>query len=95
MKNHTTIVLMGLSRAGEIVEAALKAGAKADMPAAIVSNASRPNQKRIITTLAGLPEAALGAERPGIIVFGDVVNLHSVLPQHEHLNEELCHDKTA
>ncbi len=95
MKNHTTIVLMGLSRAKEIVAAALQAGAKADMPVAIVSNASRPNQKRIITTLAGLPEAALGAERPGIIVFGDVVNLHSVLPQHEHLNEELCHDKTA
>lgn len=95
LKNHTTIVLMGLSRAKEITAAALEAGADANMPVAIVSNATRPNQKRVITTLAGLEEAARTAERPGIIVFGDVVNLHTVLPQHEQLNEENYHVQTA
>lgn len=95
LKNHTTIVLMGLSRATEIVAAALNAGADPEMPAAIVSNASRPNQKRIVTTLKALAEAARDAERPGIIVFGDVVNLHAVLPQHENLIEELHDVKTA
>ncbi|WP_373072819.1 uroporphyrinogen-III C-methyltransferase [Sulfurimonas sp.] len=83
IKNHTTIVLMGLSRADEIVEYALKEGIDENMPTAIISNASRPNQSRVITTLKDLPKAALDAPRPGIIVFGDVVNLHSVLPQYE------------
>ncbi len=95
LKNHTTIVLMGLSRAAEIVAAALQAGADPEMPTAIVSNASRPNQKRIVTTLKALAEAARDAERPGIIVFGDVVNLHAVLPQHENLIEEFHDVKTA
>jgi len=88
MKNHTTIVLMGLSRAEEIVEAALEAGVDANLPTAIISHASRPNQSRVITTLQDLPQAAKDAPRPGIIVFGDVVNLHKVLPQYETLEEE-------
>jgi uroporphyrin-III C-methyltransferase len=94
MKNHTTIVLMGLSRAEEIVKAALERGYDAKMPTAIISNASRSNQKRIVTTLEKLPEAAKTAERPGIIVFGDVVNLHKVLPQYT-FEKETLHDKIA
>jgi uroporphyrin-III C-methyltransferase/precorrin-2 dehydrogenase/sirohydrochlorin ferrochelatase len=95
MKHHTTIVLMGLSRAQDIVDAAREKGVRDDMPVAIVSNASRPNQTRIITTLEGLPAAAAKAEKPGIIIFGDVVNLHTILPQHENLMEENTHVKTA
>ncbi|MDD2789755.1 MAG: uroporphyrinogen-III C-methyltransferase [Sulfurimonas sp.] len=87
MKNHTTIVLMGLSRADEIVKAALEAGADANMPTAIISNASRANQTRIITTLSELPSLAKDAPRPGIIVFGDVVNLAKVLPSCEMKEE--------
>lgn len=94
MKNHTTIVLMGLSRAEEIVKAALEAGADAKLPTAIISNASRPNQTRIITTLAELPDAAKDAPRPGIIVFGDVVNLAKVLPSYE-MKEEFRDEKIA
>ena len=94
MKNHTTIVLMGLSRADEIVKAALEAGADANMPTAIISNASRPNQTRIITTLRELPSFAKDAPRPGIIVFGDVVNLAKILPSYE-MKEEICDEKIA
>jgi uroporphyrin-III C-methyltransferase/precorrin-2 dehydrogenase/sirohydrochlorin ferrochelatase len=94
MKNHTTIVLMGLSRADEIVQAALEAGADANMPTAIISNASRPNQTRIITTLKELPSLAKDAPRPGIIVFGDVVNLAKVLPSYE-MKEETADEKIA
>lgn len=94
MKNHTTIVLMGLSRADEIVQSALESGADGNLPAAIISNASRPNQKNIITTLKQLAHAAKDAPRPGIIVFGDVVNLHKILPQYEceteHFNEKIA-----
>ncbi len=80
MKNHTTIVLMAVSRADEIVKKALEVGADATLPAAIISNASRDNQEVIITTLSELPQHAKTAKRPAIIVFGEVVHLHDKLP---------------
>lgn len=80
LKNHTTIVLMGLSRAKEIVEVAKEIGVDMNLPTAIISNASRENQTVTITTLKELPLKAVDAPRPAIIVFGDVVKLHSMLP---------------
>jgi len=94
MKNHTTIVLMGLSKATEIVEAALACGVDENLPTAIVSNATRKNQTRIITTLKELAHEAKDAPRPGIIVFGAVVNLHKILPEYENL-EEIADEKIA
>jgi len=87
VKSHTTIVLMGVSRAQEIVDAALAAGVDGFMPCAVVSNASRAEQQRFVTTLEQLPEVAAEAPRPAIIVFGDVVNLHTVLPQYNFERE--------
>ena len=80
MKNHTTIVLMSVSRADEIVKAALEIGASKDLPAAIISNASRPNQEVFTTNLEGLVDLAKDAPRPALIVFGEVVNLYGSLP---------------
>lgn len=77
--NHTTVVLMGLSFAAQITEMALAARVKNTIPVAIISNASRPNQKVIITDLQHLPQKAQEAERPAILVIGDVVNLHQKL----------------
>ena len=74
IRNHTTVVLMGLKRINEIVEAAKSIGINENLPAAIVCNATRANQKNIITTLGGLIKAAEEAETPAIIVFGEVVN---------------------
>jgi siroheme synthase len=82
MKNHTTIVLMGLSRAEEIVKEALAHNVDADMPTAIISNASRKNQTEVITTLKELAYVAKDAPRPAIIVFGNVVHLAKVLPRY-------------
>ncbi len=78
--NHTTVVLMGLSFAKEIAELALASGVSSEMPVAIVSNASRQSQSTIITTLVDLPVESLRAERPAVLVFGEVVRLHHVLP---------------
>ncbi len=79
IQNHTTVVLMGLSFAREISIAALKSGISPTLPVAIVSNASRPDQKVIVTDLLNLPIAAENAERPAILIFGNVVNLHQIL----------------
>lgn len=87
MKNHTTIVLMGLSKAQEIVDAAVACGVDENLKAAIVSNATRSNQTRCITTLKDLAHKAKDAPRPGIIIFGDVVDLHKILPEYENSEE--------
>jgi uroporphyrin-III C-methyltransferase/precorrin-2 dehydrogenase/sirohydrochlorin ferrochelatase len=76
---HTTVVLMGLSRAGAIQSEALRVGVSKDLPCAIVSNASRKNQEVIITTLEFLDEKAKLTKQPSILVFGDVVNLGKIL----------------
>lgn len=78
--NHTTVVLMGVSFAREIGGLALSRGTPPDMPVAIVSNATSVSQKIIISTLSELEEKSRHAERPAILVFGDVIRLSSILP---------------
>ncbi|MHC3993215.1 uroporphyrinogen-III C-methyltransferase [Thiomicrolovo sp. ZZH C-3] len=80
LPGHTTVVLMGLSLAGAIRDAALAHGLDPALPAAIVSNATRPNQQTRVTTLGGLAESAEATEGPAIIVFGSVVALQALLP---------------
>ena len=79
--NHTTVVLMGLSLVSAIRRAALKSGVAKNLPVAIISNASRPEQKSVVTTLSGLTKAAKTVEGPAVIVFGNVVKLHGKLPE--------------
>jgi uroporphyrin-III C-methyltransferase / precorrin-2 dehydrogenase / sirohydrochlorin ferrochelatase len=89
IKNHTTVVLMGLSRAGKIAAQAIEMGVDKDMPTAIVSHATRPTQSVITTTIEHLQESAKNAQSPAILVFGEVVNLSHILPHYiPHLNED-------
>ena len=74
-ENHTVVVLMGLSRIIEIVEEAQKQGVNSNKPCAIISNASRPNQKVVKTTLIELEEASTEMTRPSILVFGEVIKI--------------------
>jgi uroporphyrin-III C-methyltransferase len=84
IKNHTTVVLMGLSFVEHIVEFAKEANVDTSTKVAIVSNASRDNQTVITTTLKDLNKEAKKAQSPAILVFGEVVSLSSVLP---HFNK--------
>lgn len=79
VKNHTTVVLMGLSLCKHIQEEAYKIGVDKDIGIAIISNASRENQKTKITNLKNLYEDSLDMKSPAILIFGDVVKLHSIL----------------
>ncbi len=79
--HHTTVVLMGLSFAAEISAMAMAQGIAGSLPAAIIANASRPDQRVLITDLEHLPQTAVEAERPALLVFGEVVTLHQVLAQ--------------
>jgi len=77
--NHTVVVLMGLSCVKEIVQETSRLGLENIKPCAIISNASRPNQKVLITTLKNLVEDAKDMQRPAILVFGEVVNFKQEL----------------
>ena len=77
--DHTVVVLMGLTRVKEIVQHAKTYDIALNSPCAIVSNASRKNQKVLTTTLEKLEEVSLDAERPSILVFGDVINYTNTL----------------
>ncbi|HKK01937.1 MAG TPA: uroporphyrinogen-III C-methyltransferase [Desulfuromonadales bacterium] len=81
LSNHTTVVLMGLSFAREIAEHALLAGVPGTTPVAIVSNATREKQRTVATTLDNLAEESRRAARPAVLVFGNVVGLHHLLPK--------------
>ena len=71
----TLVLYMARRFAGEIAQALLDAGRKEDEPAAILANATRADQKVIITTLAGLPAAAQDAPALAVIVIGENVRL--------------------
>jgi uroporphyrin-III C-methyltransferase len=92
VEDHTTVVLMGLSRTRQILKEALDQGIDASLPVAIISNATTAHQSSIITTLGELIDAAKGAPKPAILVFGNVVNLSSVLPTYRYEPKEECHD---
>ncbi len=80
-KDHTIIVLMGLTRIKEIIQEAKTLDIDMDTPCAIVSNASRKNQSVLTTTLENLEEVSLGASRPSILVFGDVIHYTNQLKE--------------
>ncbi|UFH59628.1 uroporphyrinogen-III C-methyltransferase [Sulfurovum mangrovi] len=73
-KNHTVIVLMGLTRIPDIIRQAKKLDIDMDTLCAIISNASRKNQSVQVGTLDNINVLSLKAKRPAIIVFGKVVD---------------------
>lgn len=77
--NHTTVVLMGLSRVEKIVNHALEMGIDSNLPTAIISNASRENQKVVITTLKQMPQDSKDMQSPAVLIFGDVVSFVKTL----------------
>ncbi len=69
----TIIVLMGVSHRAEIARRLVDAGRPPATPVACVRWGTRPDQRTIRTTLAGLAEAPL--EAPVAIVIGEVAGL--------------------
>ena len=82
-KEHTLVVLMGLSRVAEIVKASYAQNINPKTPCAIISNASRANQFVTTTTLENLEDDSIRADRPAILVFGSVVNYVQTLKESE------------
>jgi uroporphyrin-III C-methyltransferase len=75
------ILYMGMSRLPEIADALLAADVSPDLPVAIVNNATTPQQRVFVTTLAraGVDAAAQGFGAPSIIAIGEMVRLRAAL----------------
>ena len=73
--NQTVVIYMGVSMAVPIAARLIEAGRVGSTPALIVENASRADERRIITTLAGLPEAAAAVTGPALLIVGEAMAL--------------------
>jgi uroporphyrin-III C-methyltransferase len=73
--NQTVVIYMGLSMAAPIATRLIAAGRAGSTPALIVENASRGDERRIATTLLGLPEAAASLSGPALLIVGEAMSL--------------------
>jgi uroporphyrin-III C-methyltransferase len=78
--NHTLVVYMGVTAAGMLAARLIAAGRDAATPVLIVENASRADERRVLTRLAELPKAAAGLDGPALLVIGEVAALADVEP---------------
>jgi uroporphyrin-III C-methyltransferase len=73
--NQTVVIYMGLSMAAAIAARLQAAGRDGATPALIVENASRPDERRLKTTLKDLPEAAADLNGPALLIVGEAMAL--------------------
>jgi len=73
--NQTVVIYMGVSTASGIACRLTQAGRNPATPALIVENASRADERRLVTTLAGLAEAAATLKGPALLIVGEAMAL--------------------
>jgi len=76
--NQTVVIYMGLSMAAPISLRLMAAGREGSTPALVVENASRSNERRILTTLAALGDVAMKVAGPGLLILGEAMELAQV-----------------
>ncbi len=77
----TLVFLMGVSALDFVMNGLLAAGASPDLPAAVVENGTRYNQRRLVATVGTLTRKAaeMGLQSPAIILVGKVCTLADTL----------------
>ena len=79
-RHHQTLAIyMGTVKAAEISAQLIRHGRHASTPVAVISNATRADQKVRLGRLDQLATLAAEAERPALLVIGEVVTLHNEL----------------
>jgi uroporphyrin-III C-methyltransferase len=70
----TLVVYMGVAKLPEVRDSLLAGGMRADMPVAMIENASLPQQRECRSTLAAMQQAAADFQlkSPAILVIGEV-----------------------
>jgi uroporphyrin-III C-methyltransferase len=75
----TLVILMGVDNLPRIAARLLEGGIEGSMPIAVIENGTRPDQRTIVSTLAGIAAAARDARPPAVVVVGEVVRLRDQL----------------
>jgi uroporphyrin-III C-methyltransferase/precorrin-2 dehydrogenase/sirohydrochlorin ferrochelatase len=90
---QTVAIYMGLRNLEALTKEFVARGASADLPAAIVDNATRVNQKVVVGTLSTLAAKARAAELrgPSIVIVGTVVALRDKLDWYAPAAEDVAH----
>lgn len=78
---QTVVIYMGVGALPAICSQLIAHGLPADTPAAVVENATLPNERCLAATLATLPALAVAekVQPPALIMVGQVVQLHALL----------------
>ncbi|MEX6504475.1 uroporphyrinogen-III C-methyltransferase [Pseudomonas zhanjiangensis] len=78
----TLVVYMGVAKLAEIRASLLAGGMRADMPVAMIENASLPQQRECRSSLAAmqLDAEAFALQSPAILVIGEVAAAQQILP---------------
>jgi uroporphyrin-III C-methyltransferase len=86
--NQTVVVYMGLGAAAAIGARLVDAGRAPTTPAVIVENASLENERRVVTTLAGLGEASAKLSGPALLIVGEAMALAEASPSSSSLPQD-------
>ena len=80
---HTLVFYMGLKALPNISENLQKYGLSADTPAAVIEKGTTPEQKVVVSTLAGLPQQVTqhNIKPPTLVVVGEITALSEQLSQ--------------
>ncbi len=83
----TVVVLMGVKRIEENVEALVSGGKSPDTPCALISRGTTPAQRSVRAPLSGIAETARreGVTAPAVLVVGEVADLMDQLAWFERL----------
>ncbi len=75
---HTLCIYMGVARIAEICRELIKNGRQPETPAAVIRNATLPDQHSVFSSLGDLPRVIKekGISSPAIIFIGETVALH-------------------
>ncbi len=75
--NHTLVIYMGVANIAEVSARLLEAGRAATIPALIIENGTRPNQRLVRSTLGALAAdvAGLDLASPSLLIVGEVAAL--------------------
>ncbi len=81
----TLVILMGLGNLQSITDRLIEAGKSPDTPAALIQDATTPDQKTVTGTLADIARKAseAGLKPPAVTVIGDVASLRANISWHE------------
>ena len=71
----TLVLFMGLGRLAELAAGLVEAGLDPDVPAAVISRGTLPDQKVATAPLREIADAAKSLRSPALLVVGEVVQL--------------------